>query len=83
MVQVVLNLSEEVLSTRRKSPQEFGQEMRLAAALFWYQRGEISQEKASQVAGLNRRDFLEVLTQLKIDVFQVDFNDLDQELKRG
>ena len=83
MVQVVLNLSEEVLSARRKSPQEFGEEMRLAAAIFWYQRGEISQEKAAQVAGLNRRDFLEVLAQHKIDVFQVDFNDLEQELERG
>jgi predicted HTH domain antitoxin len=83
MVQIVLNLSEEVLSARRKSPQEFGQEMRLAAAIFWYQRGEISQEKAAQVAGLNRRDFLEVLAQNKIDVFQVDFDDLEQELERG
>ncbi len=83
MVQVVLNLSEEVLSTRRKSPQEFGEEMRLAAAILWYQRGEISQEKAALLAGLNRRDFLEVLAQYKIDVFQVDFNDLEQELEGG
>ncbi len=83
MVQVVLNLSEEVLSTKRKSPQEFGEEMRLAAAILWDQRGEISQEKAALLAGLNRRDFLEVLAQYKIDVFQVDFNDLEQELEGG
>jgi predicted HTH domain antitoxin len=81
MVKVVLNMSEEVLSTRRKSPQEFGQEIRLAAAIFWYQRGEISQEKASQIAGLNRRDFLAVLAHHNIDVFQVDFDDLEKELE--
>ncbi|WP_107670738.1 UPF0175 family protein [Cyanothece sp. BG0011] len=81
MVEVTFNLSEEVLSARRKSPEEFCAEMRLAAAIFWYQRGELSQEKAAQVAGLNRRDFLEVLAQHKIDVFQVDFNDLEQELE--
>ena len=82
MVQIVLNLSDEVLSARRKSPQEFGEEMRLAAAIFWYQRGEISQEKAAQIAGLNRRDFLSALARQKIDVFQVDFEDLDQELEQ-
>lgn len=83
MVQIVLNLSEEVLSARRVSPEEFGEEMRLAAAIFWYQRGEVSQEKAAQIAGLNRRDFLAVLAQQQIDVFQVDFPDLDRELERG
>ena len=57
--------------------------MRLAAAILWYQRGEISQEKAALLAGLNRRYFLEVLAQYKIDVFQVDFNDLEQELEGG
>lgn len=55
--------------------------MRLAAAIFWYQQGEISQEKAAQVAGLNRRDFLEVLAERKIDVFRVEFADLDRELE--
>jgi predicted HTH domain antitoxin len=83
MVQVVLNFSEEVFSARRKSPQEFGEEMRLAAAIFWYQQGEVSQEKAAQISGLNRRDFLEVLAQHKIDVFRVDFDDLEQELERA
>ncbi|MTF40309.1 UPF0175 family protein [Cyanobacterium aponinum 0216] len=80
MVEVVLNMSEEVLSVKGKSPQEFGQEMRLAAAIFWYQQGEISQEKAAQVAGLNQRDFLAMLSQRKIDVFKVDF--ADEEYKK-
>lgn len=81
MVQIILNFSEEILSARRKSPQGFGEEMRLAAAIFWYQQGEVSQEKAAQIAGLNRRDFIEVLARHKIDVFQVDFDDLEQELE--
>ncbi len=45
-------------------------------------RGDFS-KKAALLAGLNRRDFLEVLAQYKIDVFQVDFNDLEQELEGG
>lgn len=57
--------------------------MRLAAAIFWYQQGEVSQEKAAQIAGLNLRDFLEVLARHKIDFFQVDFDDLEQDLDRA
>lgn len=58
MIRVNLDLPEEILSARRLSPDEFVRDMRLAAAIYWYQKGEISQEKAAQIAGLNRRDFL-------------------------
>ncbi len=40
-------------------------------------------EKAAEIADLNRRDFLEKLANQKIDVFTVDFEDLEEELKRG
>jgi predicted HTH domain antitoxin len=56
--------------------------MRLAAAIFWYQKNEISQEKAAQIAGLNRRDFILALSRQQIDVFSVDFDDLQEELNR-
>lgn len=58
-------------------------EQDLVAAIHRYQKGEISMEKAAQIANLNRRDFLEVLARKKIDVFTVDFDDLDRELERG
>jgi len=58
-------------------------EMRLATAIDKYQRSEISQEKAAELAQLNRRDFLEALAREKRDVFKVDFNDLKEELDRG
>lgn len=83
MTKITLELPEEVFSARRLAPDEFIQDMRLAAAIYWYQKAVISQEKASQIAGLNRRDFLEKLAQEKVDVFSVDFNDLQRELERG
>jgi predicted HTH domain antitoxin len=52
------------------------QELRLAAAIYWYQRGEISQEKASNIAGLDRIDFLMALSREQVDAFIVDFDDL-------
>lgn len=53
-----MKLDEDVLSALRRSPNEFARDMRLAAAIHWYKRGEISQEKAALVAGLDRTDFL-------------------------
>ncbi len=83
MTTLTLELPADVFSSRRRSPERFGQELRLAAAVYWYQQGTLSQEKAAQVAGLDRVDFLEALARERIDVFQVDFDDLDRELARG
>ncbi len=83
MQTVTMELPEDVFSTLRRSPDEFAQEMRLAAAIHWYSRGEISQEKAAQIAGLDRTDFLMTLAQRHVDVFHVDMKSLEEELKRG
>jgi len=83
MMEITMKLDEGVLSALRRSPDEFANEMRLAAAIHWYQRGEISQEKAAQVAGLDRTDFLLALAREGEDAFIVDFTDLDRELQRG
>ena len=82
MTRVTLDLPEEVFSARRLSPDEFVCSMRLAAAIHWYQKGKISQEKAAFVAGLNRRDFLEAMAREQVDVFNVDLLDLQRELDR-
>jgi Uncharacterised protein family (UPF0175) len=42
MLTVTLELPEEVFSALRRSPEEFVRELRLAAAIHWYERGEIS-----------------------------------------
>ena len=56
--EITLELDDDVLSALRSSPEEFACELRLAAAIHWYKRGELSQEKAAKVAGLDRTDFL-------------------------
>jgi predicted HTH domain antitoxin len=83
MMEITMKLDEDVLSALRRSPNEFAREMRLAAAVHWYERGEISQEKAAQVAGLDRTDFLLALAREGEDAFVVDFADLERELQRG
>jgi predicted HTH domain antitoxin len=83
MATVSLELPEEIFSALRRSPEEFVREMRLAAAIHWYARGEMSQEKAAQIAGLDRTDFLLALARERVDAFVVDIEDLKRELDRG
>lgn len=82
MTTLTLELPEEAFSARRRSPEGFLRDLRFAAATHWYQRGEISQEKAAQIAGLDRTDFLLALSREGVDVFVVDFEDLERELAR-
>ncbi len=82
MPTVTMDLPEDVFSALRRSPEEFAREMRLAAAMLWYSRGIVSQEKAAEIAGLNRAEFLRALARNEMDVFLVDFADLQRELAR-
>ena len=80
MTQITFDLPDEVFSALRRSPKEFAEEMRIAAAIRWYQQGMVSQEKAAGIAGMGRAQFLERLAAEKVDVFQVDFKDLAEEI---
>jgi predicted HTH domain antitoxin len=83
MKAVTLQFSDDVLSALRLSPEEFARDLRLAAAIHWYERGELSQERAAQVAALTRPQFLVELARTRSDAFVVDFEDLKRELSLG
>ncbi len=82
MPTVTMDLPEDVFSALRRSPEEFAREMRLAAAMLWYSRGMVSQSKGAEIAGLNRAEFLRALARHEMDVFVVDFDDLQREVDR-
>jgi predicted HTH domain antitoxin len=82
MQTITLDLPEAVFVAMRRSPEEFAREMRLAASMFWYSRGIISQERAAEIAGLNRDEFLKAMARNEMDVFTVDFDDSKRELDR-
>ena len=83
MTQVGLELPDAVYSLLQCAPGTLDQELRLAAAIQWYQQGRISQEWAARIAGMDRTDFILTLSRMGKDSFQVDFDDLDRELARG
>ncbi len=83
MTTVSIEFPEDVFSALRRSPAELSKEVRLAAAIHWYQQGDVSQEKASELAGLDRAGFLGELARRRIDVIHVDFDELRREAGRG
>jgi predicted HTH domain antitoxin len=51
--------------------------------MHWYAKGLVSQEKAAEVAGLDRTDFLLALAREQIEAFPVDLAQLTEEINRG
>lgn len=69
-VALKMELPDGAFSALRKSPDEFVQEMRLAAAVKWYEMTLISQEKAAEIAGISRVDFIGALVRFGVSPLQ-------------
>jgi len=80
MSKITIDLPNSVYSALRKDPEDFVNEMRLAAAIKWYEIGEVSQDKAAEIAGISRAEFLAALARYKIDFIQLEKSDLEDEL---
>ena len=81
-VALKIEMPEGAFSALHKSPVEFADEMRLAASVKWYEMGIISQEKAAQIAGLTRADFIFSLTRFGVSPFQYSVEEIKKELER-
>jgi hypothetical protein len=76
-------LPDTVFSALRKSPDEYVAEMRIAAAVKWYEMQWLSQAKAAEAAGLSRHDFLLALNRFGVSPFQTTPVELAEEIGRG
>lgn len=79
-VALQLDMPEGAFSALRKEPAEFTKELRLAAAVKWYEMGIVSQEKAAEIAGLSRSEFISALARFKVSPFQYTADEIEKEL---
>jgi predicted HTH domain antitoxin len=78
-VQLTLELPQDVFSALRQEPEAFLREVRLAAAVKWYETEQISQSKAAEVAGISRAEFLAALARFGVSPFQITADELIAE----
>lgn len=83
MTNVTVQLPDTAFSALRKTPDEFAQEMRIAAAIKWYELEQISQGKAAEIAGLTRSEFIQALSRYQVSPFQYTEADLARELSNA
>ena len=70
MVHMTIDMPEEALAALRTDPESFARELRLAAAVKWYELRRVSQERAAKISGLSRAEFITALGQFGVSPFQ-------------
>jgi predicted HTH domain antitoxin len=79
---IQIELPENLLASAQMEPTEFIKEMRIAAAVKWYEIGEISQNRAAEIAGLTRTEFIDALGRYRVSILQYTAEELQEELKK-
>lgn len=82
MAKATLDISEQMLACLRQDAEGFAREMRLAAAVKWYELRRVSQAGAAEIAGLSRHDFVMALAQFGVTPFQATAEELLEEAGR-
>ena len=76
MVHIAFDLNEGALAGVRQDVPTFTRELRLAAAVKWYELRRLSQGRAAEIAGLSRVEFVEALGRYEVSPFQETLEDL-------
>ena len=83
MTIVQVDFDTDVCAALGKSPEEIKEELKVAAAIFWYARGLVSQGKAAEIAGLSRAAFIDALAAVGVSACQEEIDDIREVLRRG
>jgi len=79
-MQLTLEIPEAAFATLHQAPDELAQELRIAAAVKWYELGRVSQGRGAEIAGLSRTAFIDALSRYRVCAMQYTEQELLDEL---
>jgi predicted HTH domain antitoxin len=79
METISFELSQALLAALKIGSTELLQKMRLLAAIAYFQEKKLSLGKAAELAGINRLEFMDILAQKGIVIFDYDESEVDVE----
>jgi predicted HTH domain antitoxin len=79
MVKIAFELPEGPLAALHQDTAAFSRELRIAAAVKWYELQMLSQARAAEVAGLSRAEFFDALGRFGVSPFQATADELAAE----
>lgn len=78
---MTFEVSQDLLASLKIGIQYLAQEIRLMAAITWFQEKKLSLGKAADLAGCNRLNFMDLLARKGIVIFDYDESIVDSELR--
>lgn len=83
MKTIQIEVPDEIFLSFKETPSEFSRRIRLAAAAKLYELGKLSSGRASELAGISRVSFLQVLAHYGVPIFDLSEAELKQDLKNA